>query len=119
MEVSTVPVPVLADRDGQTWVSWWMPQSSRSGAGFTREKAEQQPVTIAESCVPGIAFFPLPGGHHARDRARSPINSVHPVEREFCSHAILHPSHTELRLGCLACSLVREVQALETTDVVG
>lgn len=103
MEIS-VPVSALADRDG---------------AGSTRGKAEQQPVTIAESCVPGMAFFPVSGGHSAQDRARSPINSMHPVEREFCSHAILHPSSMELGLACLACSLVREIQALKTMDVVG
>lgn len=119
MEGSAAPVSALADRDGQTWVSWWMTQTCGSGAGFTGGKAEHQPVTKAESCVPRITFFSPPGGHRARDRARSPINSVHPVEREFCSHAIPHPSHTELRLACLACSLVRKVQALETMDVVG
>jgi len=119
MEVSAVPVSALADRDGHSWVSWWKPWSWGSGAGFAGGKAEQQPVTVAESCVLGVAFFPLPGGHRARHRARSPINSVHPVEKELCSHAILHPSHTELGLAYLACSPVREVQALETTYVVG
>lgn len=43
---------------------------------------------------------------------------MHPVVRESCSHDILLPDCMELGAECLVCSLLREVQALETTDAV-